>query len=56
MDKKCKIIIWDDSLQQYGYAEYNCFCPLAKTTGMMSVIAGSLDMAQETTAVRTGGR
>merc|ERR550514_253962 len=44
-DQKCTLevakIIREDFLQQNGFTEHDCLCPLAKTIGMMKVIAES---------------
>merc|ERR1711953_717171 len=40
-------IIREDFLQQNGFTEYDFFCPLAKTIGMMKVIVGFHDAAKK---------
>merc|ERR1711907_620636 len=41
-DQKCTLevakIVREDFLQQNGFTDYDCLCPLAKTIGMMKVI------------------
>merc|ERR1712046_250565 len=46
-------IIREDFLQQNGFSEYDLFCPLAKTIGMMKVIVGFHEAAQK--AITEGG-
>jgi len=50
-DQKCTLevakIIREDFLQQNGFSEYDFMCPLAKTIGMMKVIAYFHDTAQK---------
>jgi len=40
-------IIREDFLQQNGFTDYDFFCPLAKTIGMMKVIVGFHNCAQK---------
>merc|ERR1712216_766230 len=47
-------IIREDFLQQNGFTDYDFFCPLAKTIGMMKVICGSHDCAQKVIAESSG--
>jgi len=47
-------IIREDFLQQNGFTEYDFFCPLAKTIGMMKVIVGFHDSAQKAIAESSG--
>merc|ERR1711879_830609 len=47
-------IIREDFLQQNGFTEYDFFCPLAKTIGMMKVIDGFHDSAQKASAESSG--
>jgi V-type H+-transporting ATPase subunit A len=47
-------IIREDFLQQNGFTEYDFFCPLAKTIGMMKVIVGFHDCAQKVIAESSG--
>merc|ERR1712070_230920 len=47
-------IIREDFLQQNGFTDYDFFCPLAKTIGMMKVIVGFHDAAQKAIAESTG--
>merc|ERR1712048_739828 len=47
-------IIREDFLQQNGFTEYDFFCPLAKTIGMMKVIVGFHECAQKAIAESTG--
>merc|ERR1712232_1356171 len=44
----------EDFLQQNGFTEYDFFCPLAKTIGMMKVIVGFHDSAQKAIAESSG--
>merc|ERR1719276_765907 len=50
-DQKCTLevakIIREDFLQQNGFSDYDFMCPLAKTIGMMKVIAYFHDTAQK---------
>jgi len=50
-DQKCTLemakIIREDFLQQNGFSEYDFMCPLAKTIGMMKVIAMFHDTSQK---------
>merc|ERR1712232_309491 len=47
-------IIREDFLQQNGFTEYDFFCPLAKTIGMMKVIVGFHEAAQKAIAESSG--
>merc|ERR1712083_1064944 len=47
-------IIREDFLQQNGFTEYDFFCPLAKTIGMMKVIVGFHESAQKAIAETSG--
>merc|ERR1712107_887316 len=47
-------IIREDFLQQNAFTEYDFFCPLAKTIGMMKVIVGFHDSAQKAIAESSG--
>jgi V-type H+-transporting ATPase subunit A len=47
-------IIREDFLQQNGFTDYDFFCPLAKTIGMMKVICGFHDAAQKAIAESSG--
>merc|ERR1712139_309519 len=47
-------IIREDFLQQNGFTDYDFFCPLAKTIGMMKVIVGFHESAQKAIAESTG--
>jgi V-type H+-transporting ATPase subunit A len=47
-------IIREDFLQQNGFTDYDFFCPLAKTIGMMKVICSFHDIAQKAIAESTG--
>merc|ERR1712195_99724 len=47
-------IIREDFLQQNGFTDYDFFCPLAKTIGMMKVIVGFHECAQKAIAESTG--
>merc|ERR1712118_650671 len=47
-------IIREDFLQQNGFTDYDFFCPLAKTIGMMKVICGFHDAAQKVIAESSG--
>merc|ERR1712110_1093265 len=57
-DQKCTLevakIIREDFLQQNGFTDYDFFCPLAKTIGMMKVIVGFHDAAQKAIAESSG--
>merc|ERR1711907_700770 len=57
-DQKCTLevakIIREDFLQQNGFTEFDFFCPLAKTIGMMKVIVGFHEAAQKAIAESTG--
>merc|ERR1719158_2441650 len=57
-DQKCTLevakIIREDFLQQNGFTDYDFMCPLAKTIGMMRVIVGFHDNAQQTMSEFTG--
>merc|ERR1711879_990125 len=57
-DQKCTLevarIIREDFLQQNGFTEYDFFCPLAKTIGMMKVIVGFHASAQKAIAESSG--
>jgi V-type H+-transporting ATPase subunit A len=46
--------IREDFLQQNGFTDYDFFCPLAKTIGMMKVICGFHDAAQKAIAESSG--
>jgi len=47
-------IIREDFLQQNGFTDYDFFCPLAKTIGMMKVIVTFHELAQKSIAESTG--
>merc|ERR1711971_699365 len=47
-------IIREDFLQQNGFTDYDFFCPLAKTIGMMKVIVTFHELAQKAIAEFTG--
>merc|ERR1712050_818109 len=47
-------IIREDFLQQNGFTDYDFFCPLAKTIGMMKVIVTFHELAQKAIAESTG--
>merc|ERR1712232_1245140 len=47
-------IIREDFLQQNGFTDYDFFCPLAKTIGMMKVIVGFHEAAQKAIAESSG--
>merc|ERR1719378_1874240 len=47
-------IIREDFLQQNGFTDYDFFCPLAKTIGMMKVIVGFHEAAQKAMAEFSG--
>jgi len=57
-DQKCTLevakIIREDFLQQNGFTEYDFFCPLAKTIGMMKVIVALHEQGQKAIAEATG--
>jgi len=57
-DQKCTLeiakIIREDFLQQNGYSEYDFFCPLAKTIGMMRCIVGFHELGQKAIAESSG--
>jgi V-type H+-transporting ATPase subunit A len=57
-DQKCTLetakIIREDFLQQNGFSDYDFFCPLAKTIGMMKVIVGFHEAAQRAIAESSG--
>merc|ERR1711981_869342 len=57
-DQKCTLevakIVREDFLQQNGFSDYDFFCPLAKTIGMMKVIVTFHESAQKTMAEFTG--
>merc|ERR1712080_653743 len=57
-DQKCTLevakIIREDFLQQNGFTDYDFFCPLSKTIGMMKVIVGFHEAAQKTMAEFSG--
>merc|ERR1712232_754033 len=57
-DQECTLevakIIREDFLQQNGFSEYDFFCPLAKTIGMMKVIVGFHEAAQKAIAESSG--
>jgi len=57
-DQKCTLevakIIREDFLQQNGFTDYDFFCPLAKTMGMMKVIVTFHDCAQKAIAESSG--
>merc|ERR1712226_1084418 len=47
-------IVREDFLQQNGFSDYDFFCPLAKTIGMMRVIVGFHECGQKAIAESTG--
>merc|ERR1711964_917646 len=47
-------IIREDFLQQNGFSDYDYFCPLAKTIGMMRVIVGFHETGQKIMAETSG--
>merc|ERR1711908_249860 len=47
-------IIREDFLQQNGFSDYDFFCPLAKTIGMMGVIVAFHECSQKAMAEFTG--
>merc|ERR1712187_735799 len=57
-DQKCTLevakIIREDFLQQNGYSEYDFFCPLSKTIGMMRCIVSYHEIAQKTMSETSG--
>jgi len=57
-DQKCTLevakIIREDFLQQNGFSDYDFFCPLAKTIGMMKVIVGFHEAGQKAIAESSG--
>merc|ERR1711897_81144 len=57
-DQKCTLevakIIREDFLQQNGFTDYDFMCPLAKTIGMMKVIVGFHESAQNVMAESSG--
>merc|ERR1712178_662122 len=57
-DQKCTLdvakIIREDFLQQNGFTDYDFFCPLAKTIGMMKVIVAIHECSQKAMAAFTG--
>merc|ERR1711896_12145 len=57
-DQNCTLdiakIIREDFLQQNGFSDYDFFCPLAKTIGMMKVIVTFHELAQKAIAESTG--
>jgi len=57
-DQKCTLevakIIREDFLQQNGFSEHDFMCPLAKTIGMMKVVAYFHDTAQRMIAESSG--
>merc|ERR1712085_57249 len=57
-DQKCTLdvakIIREDFLQQNGFSDYDFFCPLAKTIGMMKVIVGFHESAQKVIGESSG--
>merc|ERR1719160_1791705 len=57
-DQKCTLevakIIREDFLQQNGFTDYDCLCPLAKTIGMMKVIVTFHELAQKAIAESSG--
>ncbi|CAD7955125.1 unnamed protein product [Amoebophrya sp. A120] len=59
-DQKCTLevakIIREDFLQQNGFSDYDFMCPLAKTIGMMKVIALFHDTAQKMIVESTGDK
>lgn len=59
-DQKCTLetakIIREDFLQQNGFSDYDFMCPLAKTVGMMKVIAYFHDTAQKLIGESSGDK
>jgi len=57
-DQKCTLevakIVREDFLQQNGFSDYDFFCPLAKTIGMMRVIVGFHESAQKAMSESSG--
>merc|ERR1711988_485946 len=57
-DQKCPLdvarVIREDFLQQNGFSDYDFFCPLAKTIGMMKVIVTFHDLAQKAMSESSG--
>jgi len=57
-DQKCTLevakIVREDFLQQNGFSDYDFFCPLAKTIGMMKVIIGFHEAAQKAIGESSG--
>merc|ERR1711907_458718 len=57
-DQKCTLevakIIREDFLQQNGFTDYDFFCPLAKTIGMMKVIVSFHECGQKAIAESSG--
>merc|ERR1712139_280020 len=57
-DQKCTLevakIIREDFLQQNGFSDYDFFCPLYKTIGMMRCIVKFHDLAQKVIASGSG--
>merc|ERR1719282_1588416 len=57
-DQKCTLevakIIREDFLQQNGFSEYDFFCPLSKTIGMMRCIVSYHEAAQKTMSETSG--
>jgi len=57
-DQKCTLevakIIREDFLQQNGFTEYDCMCPLAKTIGMMRIIVLFHEDSQKAMAEYSG--
>merc|ERR1712066_1146879 len=47
-------LVGKDSLQQNGFSDYDFFCPLAKTIGMMKVIVAFHESSQKAMAEFTG--
>merc|ERR1712070_65097 len=47
-------IVREDFLQQNGFSDYDFFCPLAKTIGMMKVIVGFHEAAQKAIGESSG--
>ena len=41
-------------MQQSGFTDYDCACPLANTIGMMTVIVGFYEAALKTMAESSG--
>merc|ERR1711879_894816 len=57
-DQKCTLevakIIREDFLQQNGFSDYDFFCPLAKTIGMMRCIVSYHETAQKVMGESSG--